>query len=769
MSEQECQDHQSRRAGLMKRVRGWYETVLRTVAPGARAWRGAGWGALVTWAVIALVTAHGLFGAAPLAWFLIGSLLFVAAFALAGGVLTVLWSILRGIPAFTVWTVASAVVLLANLALTALSVPIGVVGVGLGAVAVGSLLGASTASLMGGGWRGATAWQRAILVAGLVLGVTGLIGGGVWLLDDGSPMTPGPDVSALDRGRIEPLSVPDPSQPGPYAVGTLSYGSGEDRYRREYGRGVDLITASVDGSAFVERWSGLRTAYWGFGPQELPLNGRVWYPEGNEGPCPLVLIVHGQHPMHDFSDPGYAYLGELLASRGFIVASVDENFLNLSPLVDLLMLQSLIEPDDLRGWLLLEHLRSWRDWNGDPESIFYRRVDLDEIALIGHSRGGLAVAVAAKFNDLPHYPDDGSVDFDYGFGIRSVAAFAPVDGGYRPAGQEIVLNGVNYLVLQGAHDMDVFTFQGNRQYSRVSLHDGGEDLFKAAVYIQGANHGQFNTTWGRKDLFEPVMRVFNLEQLLPGEEQRQIAKVTMTAFLEATLREESEYRALFQDLRRGQAWLPETVYVHQYEDSATRLVSTFEEDVDLTSASLEEGRLMGEGLTLWCEQPLQAKWEDLGSQAVTLGWDAAETAGTASYAVDLPEGALTLNERSVLVFSLADADRDPTPETKKREDEVGGAPIDLTVEVTDAAGESARLPLSHFSTLQRQVEGKLGKAAVMSPFPDSEAILQHFEFPLDDFRAQNADFEPAKLVGVRLIFDRTQAGVVVMDNIGFRN
>ena len=48
----------------------------------------------------------------------------------------------------------------------------------------------------------------------------------------------------------------------------------------------------------------------------------------HEGRFPLVLVVHGNHDMKDFSDPGYAYLGELLASRGYIMVSVDMNFIN---------------------------------------------------------------------------------------------------------------------------------------------------------------------------------------------------------------------------------------------------------------------------------------------------------------------------------------------------------------------------------------------------------------------------------------------------------
>jgi hypothetical protein len=71
----------------------------------------------------------------------------------------------------------------------------------------------------------------------------------------------------------------------------------------------------------------LRSRYWGFDVTNLPLNGRVWYPDG-DGPFPLALIVHGNHFMMDYSDPGYDYLGQLLASRGIILVSVDQNFLN---------------------------------------------------------------------------------------------------------------------------------------------------------------------------------------------------------------------------------------------------------------------------------------------------------------------------------------------------------------------------------------------------------------------------------------------------------
>ena len=91
-------------------------------------------------------------------------------------------------------------------------------------------------------------------------------------------------------------------------------------------------STAVDASAYITKWSNLKTKFWGFDEHALPLNGRVWMPEG-EGPFPLALIVHGNHLMEDFSDGGYGYIGELLASKGIIAVSVDENFLELFRLV----------------------------------------------------------------------------------------------------------------------------------------------------------------------------------------------------------------------------------------------------------------------------------------------------------------------------------------------------------------------------------------------------------------------------------------------------
>jgi dienelactone hydrolase len=537
-------------------------------------------------------------------------------------------------------------------------------------------------------------------------------------------------------------------------VKTLFYGSGNDLRRAEYGKSVAIRTATRDASPFFKDFTGwkpfLRRRYWGFGMDKLPLNGRVWYPEG-AGPFPLVLIVHGNHEMTEFSDPGYRYLGELLASRGFIVASIDENFFNLGYFHDVPKQQA------ARGWLLLEHLRIWREWNSTSGNPFYGKVDVENVALAGHSRGGEAAATAVLFNRLSFYPDDATIRFHYGFPIKSVIAIAPVDGQYKPAGQSRVIDDVNYFTLQGGNDADMSSFEGSRQWDHVRFRSAGS-YFKSELYVYRANHGQFNTVWGRTDSAAPRNWFLNLRPLLTGEQQRRIAKVYVSAFLEATLHNRREYVPLFEDYRRGRQWLPNTLYINRYLDSSNKVIANFNEDADVTTTTAPGGRLAGQHLAVWREGRIPFRDGNRESNGVFLGWNHSHQ--KASYSITLPPGLATA--RSVLTLSIATSDETET------DDKFGMT--DFTVAMEADNGAIAKLPLSRFGTLLPPIEVRFMK---LEPLDRqfyknaSEPVFQSLRLPLSAFAAQNIRFDPAKLKIMRFEFDRTPSRSIIVSEIGF--
>jgi hypothetical protein len=325
-----------------------------------------------------------------------------------------------------------------------------------------------------------------------------------------------------------------------------------------------------------------------------------------------VLIVHGNHNYRDFSDPGYAYLGELLASRGFIMVSVDENFIN-----------GLSAENDGRAWLLLKHLEAWKTFNDTADGPMFGRVDLNTIALMGHSRGGEAAATAAAFNRLKYYPDDFKQEFDFNFAIKAVVAIAPVDGQYKPTSQFTPLENVNYLIIHGSHDGDVSTAVGLRQYERLQFADG-QPWFKSAIFMYRANHGQWNSVWGNKDNGPRSGRSLELDALIEPEAQRQMAKVVISGFLEATLNGKREYVPMFRDHRTAGAWLPKTMYTTKFQESGFHALASFDRDVDLTTGSAKDVVLAGEHLSAWKEDavPFRGRGGDnQNHNAVTIGWN----------------------------------------------------------------------------------------------------------------------------------------------------
>jgi dienelactone hydrolase len=768
-----------------RRLREWFAKQWSVLRPGPEARRGAVWGTLVAAAICVII--GGLYidtGFGYVFDFLFCILFAALLIPLVALLVILLLSIARKLPRYATGViVGSCAVVMMLWGPPQLGMAMAIL-MGLAA----GVLGATIATFFWGNFGEAALSKKIVVLLLFVLALAGNIYF-VWLFAHEGTMEKLISWKPPAASMPAKLEAPDPSAIGPFHIQKLFYGVGNDIRRPEYGSSVAIKTHTVDSSDFFKdfdgwkRWS--RKKYWGFDVDKLPLNARVWYPEG-PGPFPLALIVHGNHDMAHFSDAGYAYLGELLASRGIIVASVDENFLNSGLFHDPPNQQA------VRGWMLLEHLRLWKEWNQAEGNPFHGKVDMSRIALMGHSRGGEAAATAAAFNRMKYAPEDANIKFDYNFSIKAVVAIAPADGQYKPAGQPRWIEDVSYLTLQGAHDMDVSSFDGSRQWDHVRYRQPGP-WFKAEIYAYRANHGQFNTSWGRDDAGKPLGWLLNLKPLMPGDEQRRISKTYISAFLEATLKDHHEYLPVFEDWRVARAWLPDTLYFNRYQDASYVSLTSFDEDADLTTTSAPGGHIEGENLSIWNEGKIPWRDGDRGYNGVFLGWNRAKDAPAATYAITLPPGAAAnwhLGPDSTIEFSIAPLDEDVSLPGKKRDDDKDKKKDkekkkeeekskkkerespDFTIELMTTDGVTASAPVSRFVSIPPPFKEKFTKLGVLDDagyHQDWEAVFQSVRVPLSAF--QSADnsrrFDAAKLCVVRLKFDRTPNYKICISAIGF--
>lgn len=527
-----------------------------------------------------------------------------------------------------------------------------------------------------------------------------------------------------------------------YSVGTFSYGlSGEEYESKAVG-----LEAYVKCSGF-SKW--IRELYWGFGMDAVPLAGQVWYPNAERSEdekYPVLFIIHGNHIMTEESHLGYAYLGEYLATRGYVVISVDENCLN--GYINF----GLSNEDDARAVLLLENIKWMNDWCTTAESPLYGLAEFSDLTVAGHSRGGEAAAIAAVFNSLDCYPDNGMIEFDYGFDIESVIAIAPTWNQYLPAGQMLSLEDVNYLLVQGANDGDVSVFMGMDQYQNISF-TGEKDCFKTYLYVAGANHGQFNSVWGRYDQIIPLRWFLNTKELMEEEKQQELLCICIERFLNATIEHDEESMNFFADSEQLWELLPETVYISGFQNSSFTAVADYEEDCDLVSQI--DGTTVTGRLSAWKEIRLTdysgIYSYSMQNHAVSLAW----TGKGAYYGIRFEEAA-DCSEREYLQMDAMFTDTQAS-------DVENFVLLDFTITLKDRTGASASVRAGDYALLFPPLNLRLNKGEYVVNSTNYRKQLQTLLIPLEDFTG----LELGGITEIRLTFDQIKEGEAVFDNIGF--
>lgn len=254
---------------------------------------------------------------------------------------------------------------------------------------------------------------------------------------------------------------------------------------------------------------------------------------------PVVVCVHG-NSSHLTSYQGYDYLLDHLARNGFIAVSIH------------------MVPDQTgtdRARILQNHLPIIFSQFGSHAA--------NNIGIMGHSRGGEAVVIAARLNQQEAW----------GWNINSVISLAPTNQyTYENFGGAWAKP---YLVIYGSLDGDLAGIDD----TGFELYDHASGMKKSMSFVYRACHDRFNTVWGSDEFGFGKLTLADQAVVLSDTSHQLIAKGYMTAFFRQTLRGESQWEGIF----KGE-WIPASVTAsdanmkiyNQYEDTTVRTVDNFE-------------------------------------------------------------------------------------------------------------------------------------------------------------------------------------------------
>ena len=356
-------------------------------------------------------------------------------------------------------------------------------------------------------------------------------------------------------------------------------------------QGAPLISRTINLKGYAQNKGVvgyIKKKYQGYDLDKVPLRGKVWYPKEG-GHYPTLFIAHGNHDYKEQSYLGYEYLGRYLARFGYVVVSIDQNSCNL-----------LTNENDARAILLLENIKQIKKYNETEDNPLFGKINMSQLAIAGHSRGGEAVSVAYLLNSQGLNPNNGKTRLNYGFNIRSIIAIAPTVDQYKPTSKSVQLEDVNYMVLHGANDQDVYQFSGLKQYKNIQF-TGKGDYIKTALYCAGCNHGQFNSRWGNYDQSGFFRKVLNVKNFVSERQQQRIAEIFIKVFLDCTLKNDQTNKRLLEDCGAYLEYLPETLYIQSYQESDFITLCNFEEDISLESGTMEGITIDVSGGDIWTE------------------------------------------------------------------------------------------------------------------------------------------------------------------------
>ena len=333
----------------------------------------------------------------------------------------------------------------------------------------------------------------------------------------------------------------------------------------------------------------------------ISMLGRIYYPEDpiSSGKIsnqldkyPLVLIAHGLRGNNIFSYQGFAYLINLLVSRGYICVSVALHDLDAT------------SPPQIyeRGLAIIEHLDYLLRDAGTTDAFILNqlrpKVDYERIALLGHSRGGEGIIAAQDIYQGITPPPS--------YHIEALCSLAPTDVTQDPSGNDVLLSPCGpytpklpYLMIAATRDTDLVFNPGNRILDRAARP-------KYGINIYGGNHNNFNMLWPPDEYPQPYPSPPDPLDwpMLSASEQQNITKSYVHSFMNIYLKDQQAYLPLFNDYTppRSQRIVDAPLILHSYQPKGwanTRLTIDHFDDLasNININSLSNPNSNGAGLT----------------------------------------------------------------------------------------------------------------------------------------------------------------------------